>query len=129
MSGDTPKSKVGPNMSNYHRGMVVIANLEPTIGSEQKGHARPCLIVSSNIANRHLPVIVICPLTSKDKGRFLVGPVSIPAGIAGLEQDSFVLVFQIRTVDKSRVVSELGFVPEEIMDRVSNSLRAVLDLD
>ena len=116
-------------MNDFFRGQIVIANLEPTIGSEQKGHARPCLIVSSNIANRYLPVVVICPLTSKDKGRFLVGPVSIPAGIAGLEQDSFVLVFQIRTVDKSRIISKLGFVPEEIMESVSDSLRAVLDLD
>jgi mRNA interferase MazF len=116
-------------MSDYWRGDIVLVNLEPTIGGEQQGKARPCLVVSSDIANSRFPIVVICPLTSKVKQHFNVGPVIVPAQTGGLDSESAVLVMQIRTIDKSRISTKIGKLPESIMARVSDSLRMALDLD
>ena len=116
-------------MTDYLRGEIVLVDLEPTIGGEQRGKTRPCLIVSSNLANQALPVVVICPLTSKVKRNFFVGPVVVPSGTGGLDTESVVLVMQIRTIDKSRISKKIGFLTEGTMDQVSDSLRMALDLD
>ncbi len=53
-------------MVNFLQYDIVIVNLDPTIGSEIK-KKRPCLIVSPNEMNKHLSIVVICPITSQSK--------------------------------------------------------------
>jgi mRNA interferase MazF len=48
------------------QGEIWYANLNPVTGSEQLGH-RPVLIISGNLLNEHLPVVICCPLTTKIK--------------------------------------------------------------
>ena len=79
---------------------IVLANLDPTVGSEIK-KTRPCVIISPDEMNKHLQTIIIAPMTSQSKTyptRFEV----IHDHIRG-----WIIIDQIRTIDKQRIVKIL----------------------
>jgi mRNA interferase MazF len=80
---------------------IFLVNLDPTIGSEiQK--TRPCVVISPNEMNKHLRTIVIAPMTTSTK--------QYPTRIE-IKHDNrigWVVLDQIRTVDKQRIVKSLG---------------------
>jgi len=80
---------------------IVLVNLDPTIGSEIK-KTRPCVIVSPNEMNRHLRTVVICPMTTKSK--------KYPTRIKIIHErkTGWIVVDQIRTIDKQRIVKIFG---------------------
>ena len=102
-------------------------NLDPTIGSEQ-GKTRPVLVISDDDVNAILPVINILPLTSLKQGRRIYpNEVLLKKEQSGLDKDSLVLCYQIRTVDKKRLIKKLGEVKNddtqtEIIDALSFQL-------
>ena len=80
---------------------IVLVNLNPTIGSKiQK--TRPCVIISPNEMNRPLRTIVIAPMTTSSK--------SYPSRIEikHNEKIGWIVIDQIRTVDKQRIIKVLG---------------------
>ena len=80
---------------------IVLVNLDPTVGSEiQK--TRPCVIVSPNEMNKYLNTIVIAPMTSSVKKY----PTRISVNHDG--KKGMIVIDQIRTVDKKRIVKVLG---------------------
>jgi mRNA interferase MazF len=80
---------------------VYLVNLDPTIGSEiQK--TRPCLIISPDEMNNHIATVIIAPMTTKGRDY----PTRIPCMLEGKEGQ--VVLDQIRTVDKVRLVKKLG---------------------
>jgi len=85
------------------RGSVYWVNLDPTVGAEiQK--TRPCLVVSPDDMNAALPRVIVAPITSK--GQALgCRPVVAVGGKPGR-----VLLDQIRSVDKSRLLGKIGDV-------------------
>jgi len=85
-----------------------LANLDPVIGSEQ-GKTRPVLIISEEQINQILPVVNVLPITSRKPGRRVYpNEVAIPQGVGGLSQESIILCYQIRTLDKKRLIKDLG---------------------
>ena len=100
-------------------GMVVarfevwLVNLDPTIGSEIR-KPRPALVVSPDEMNAHIATVIIAPMTTKGR--------NYPTRIACKFQrkSGQVVLDQLRTVDKARLVKRLG----QIDDRTAN---AVLD--
>ena len=95
-----------------YRWSIYLVNLDPVIGSEQ-GKKRPILIVSDEDVNQILPVVNILPLTSYKEGRRVyANEVFLRKESAKLDKDSLVLCYQIRTIDKQRLITKLG----EIMD-------------
>jgi mRNA interferase MazF len=83
------------------RGEVWLANLDPTIGGEiQK--TRPCLVVSPPEINAHLRTIVVAPMTTGGRP----APFRVPTGFQGKE--GLVLLDQMRTLDRRRLVRRLG---------------------
>ena len=80
---------------------VVLVNLDPTIGSEIR-KTRPCVIISPNEMNRHLRTVVIAPMTSKSHSY----PTRV--SISYNKVDGFVVIDQVRTIDKRRIVKSLG---------------------
>jgi len=87
---------------------IFLANLDPVIGSEQ-GQTRPVLVVSTEEINQILPVVNVLPITSRKAGRRIYpNEVLIPADIGGLEKESIVLCYQVRTLDKRRLIKEIG---------------------
>ena len=90
------------------RWSVWLANLDPVVGSEQ-GRTRPVLVLSDTRLNQILPVINVLPITSRRRNRRVYpNEALIPAGTAGLNVESIVLCYQIRTLDKQRLIKRLG---------------------
>jgi len=106
---------------------IFLANLDPVIGSEQ-GKTRPVLVISEEEINQILPVVNVLPITSRKQDRRIYpNEVLIPASIGGLEKDSIALCYQIRTLDKKRLIKDLGKIDdlslqEEIIDALSFQL-------
>ena len=89
---------------------IVLVNLDPTIGSEMK-KTRPCVILSPNEMNKYLQTIVIAPMTSNSK------PYPTRVGVKHNKTKGWVVLDQIRTVDRIRIVNILGTLHDkEIAD-------------
>ncbi len=80
---------------------LVLVNLDPTIGSEMK-KIRPCTVISPNEMNKHLQTIVVAPLTSSSK------PYPTRVEINQTKTKGWVVLDQIRTVDRRRIIKTLG---------------------
>lgn len=79
------------------------ANLDPVVGSEQ-GRIRPVLVISETAANDILPVVNVLPITSRKPGRRVYpNEALLTPGTAGLTEESLVLTYQVRTLDKRRL--------------------------
>jgi len=93
---------------------IYLVTLNPTVGSEiQK--TRPCIIISPNEMNK-LNTVIIAPLTSKGFD-FVFRP-----KITFDDKDGLVLLDQIRTVDKKRLVKKLGTIPKQKAEEIAQTL-------
>ncbi len=108
---------------------IFLADLNPVIGSEQKGK-RPVLVVSDEVFNSVMPVVTILPLTSLKKGRRIYpNEVLLPKGIGGLSTDSIILAHQIRTISKQRLGKLLGNVNDNLtQESIAQAMRVHLNL-
>jgi mRNA interferase MazF len=80
---------------------VYLVNLDPTLGTEiQK--ARPCLIISPDEMNNHIATVIVAPMTTKGREY----PTRVNCQFEGKEGQ--IVLDQIRTVDKIRLVKKLG---------------------
>lgn len=102
-------------------------NFDPTIGSEIK-KTRPALIIQNDIANRHSPVTIVAALTSQFDEFIYPTEVLIEPPEGGLAKRSVVLLNQIRTIDRRRLVSKLGEVESATMARIGRALEISLGL-
>ena len=80
---------------------LVLVNLDPTIGSEIK-KTRPCAVISPNEMNKYLQTIVVAPLTNNSK------PYPTRVEIKQTKTKGWVVLDQIRTVDRIRIFKKLG---------------------
>jgi mRNA interferase MazF len=95
-------------------GVYLIA-LDPTRGSEIK-KTRPCLIVSPDEMNRHIRTVIVAPMTTTSR----VYPTRVAVHFQGKEGQ--IVLDQIRTVDKSRLMKQLGAVSVETAQVISSVL-------
>lgn len=108
------------------QGEIWYANLNPTKGSEQKG-LRPILIISGNLLNAYLPIVICCPLTTQVKnykGNIILQPNSQN----GLSDISEVLTFHIRSISKERLTKKLGSTKPQNIELVKECLGDLLEL-
>jgi mRNA interferase MazF len=109
------------------RGEIYLVNFDPTVGSEiQK--TRPALILQNDIANKHSPITIVAAITSKFDDRLYPTEVLVLASNTGLSQDSVVLLNQIRSIDRTRLIRRLGIVSDEIMTAVDRAIQVSLGL-
>ena len=113
---------------NIKRGDILIANLEPIKGHEQAG-IRPVLVIQNDLQNQYSPVIIIAAITSKIFDKEYPTNVLISKNESGLNKDSTILLNQIRTIDKKRVVKKVGSLNNFIMKKVDLAIRISLGLD
>ena len=102
-------------------------NFDPTIGAEIT-KTRPALILQNDVANRHSPITIVAAITSQRTEPFYPTEVCIMPREAGLKHESVVLLNQIRSIDKKRLVKRLGMVKQETMMQVDRSLELSLGL-
>jgi mRNA interferase MazF len=112
-----------------YRWHIFIANLDPVIGSEQ-GKTRPVLVISHEQMNNVLPVVNVLPLTTRKPGRRVYpNEVLLTPEITGMDRESLVLCYQIRTLDKRRLWNRVCSVTEEDMQRnIMEALAFQLDM-
>jgi mRNA interferase MazF len=80
---------------------IFLVNLDPTIGSEIK-KTRPCVVISPDEMNNHLRTVVIAPITTSSK--------NYPTRVK-IKHDNkigWIVLDQIRTIDKQRILKDLG---------------------
>jgi mRNA interferase MazF len=109
------------------RGQVWLVDFDPTVGHEVK-KTRPALILQNDVANRYSPVTIVAAITSSSAGKAYPTEVNVARGEAGLTADSLILLNQIRTVDKRRLLKRLRSVGPETMARVDSALAVSLGL-
>ena len=84
---------------------VFLVRLDPTEGREIR-KTRPCLVISPDEMNHHIDTVIVAPMTTKGKSY----PTRIPVRFRG--KSGQIVLDQIRTVDKSRLVKRLGKIDE-----------------
>ena len=113
-------------MNQPARGEVWFVNLDPTQGREQAG-SRPALVVSVDQFNQgHADLVVVCPITSVEKGIPLHVKITPPE--SGLRKESFVKCEDIRSVSKQRLTKLFGVVSRKTLAAVEDRLRILLGL-
>jgi mRNA interferase MazF len=106
------------------QGEIWSANLNPSGGSQRAGF-RPVVIVSGNLLNQHLPVVIVMPLTTKIK-KYKGNPILQPTKLNGLKNESEMLVFQIRSVSKDHLVERIGNIEIAELQRSIKTLNDIL---
>lgn len=94
-------------------------------GQRKRAGFRPVVIVSGNLLNQHLPIVLIMPLTSKIK-KYKGNPVLTPDKMNGLKNESEMLVFHIRSVSKHRLVEKLGEIRGAELVQATKTLNDIL---
>jgi mRNA interferase MazF len=100
---------------------VVLVTLDPTKGSEIK-KTRPCLVISPNEMNHNISTLIVAPMTSKGK-RY---PTRVD--IVFQEIKGQIVLDQIRSIDKSRVIKKLGHVSKKAQENTLSILSEMFSL-
>jgi len=95
---------------------VHLISLDPTKGSEIR-KTRPCLIISPNEMNKHIRTVIIAPMTSTVKNY----PTRVTTTFQGKKGQ--IVLDQIRTVDKSRLIKKLGSISSSAEEKVLSVLQ------
>jgi mRNA interferase MazF len=95
---------------------IVLVNLNPTVGNEIK-KTRPCVVISPNEMNRFLQTIVLAPMTSSSKNY----PTRVE--VDHDKKRGWVVIDQIRTVDRKRIIKVLGDLTEKEINKVKSVLK------
>jgi mRNA interferase MazF len=90
---------------------VYLVSLDPTMGSEIR-KSRPCLIISPDEMNRYIATVIVAPMTTKGKDY----PTRVNCSFKG--KRGKVVLDQLGTVDKSRLVQKLGVISQEAQSKV-----------
>jgi len=112
---------------NIKRGDVYFADLSPVRGSEQGGQ-RPVLIIQNDVGNKYSPTVIVAAITAKIAKAKLPTHVEVEASKVGLIKDSVILLEQVRTIDKTRLIQRLGHLEDEVMIKVDKALVVSLNL-
>lgn len=105
---------------NVKRGELYYADLSPVVGSEQGG-VRPVLVVQNDTGNKYSPTVIAAAVTSKIHKARLPTHIELPHAY-GLAKDSVILLEQIRTIDKKRLMTRIGELPPATMNLVNKAI-------
>ena len=109
------------------RGSVVLVELDPTVGHEQRG-VRPCIVVSDPevISDQRFPLLCVVPIMGTAGEGLLYPPLA--AGGSGLAKKSFALIDHLRSIDKRRIRRVFGELEQEDIRAVDEGLSVFLGL-
>ena len=128
MNGNSQVLKRTGYWMNIKRGDILLANLEPVLGSEQ-GRIRPCLVVQDDISNKFSPTTIIASITSTIPDKDYPSVVIVEPSESGLRERSTVLCNQIRTISiNHRIIKKLSSLRPATMGKVDDALKAALAL-
>jgi mRNA interferase MazF len=116
-----------PKVIPPRRGDVYLVSLDPTVGAEIR-KTRPAVVVQNDPANRRSPITIVAAVTSHVEEPLYPTEVLVRAPEGGLTADSVVLLNQIRSVDRGRLVRRLGALKTETMKAIDRALLLSLGL-
>ncbi len=108
------------------QGEIWMSDLNPSVGSEQAGR-RPVVILSGNLMNKFLQVVITAPLTTKIKN-YQGNPILKPTTKNGLKLESELLVFHIRSISKKRLIEKVGEISSEELKLALSTLQDITTL-
>ena len=109
-------------MTYPRRAEVYLVSFDPTLGAETK-KTRPALILQNDVANHYSPITIVAAISSKFEERLYPTEVLIKAPEGGLTSDSVVLLNQVRSIDRRRLIRRLGTLNPRTMERVDRALQ------
>lgn len=105
-------------MVNINRFDILLISLDPTKGTEIN-KTRPCVVISPNEMNKYINTLIVAPMTSKIKNY----PTRVTVTFDGKKGN--IVLDQIRTIDKSRIIKKLGTLDNETINLVFKTLEAI----
>lgn len=108
-------------VTQIQRGDIFLANLSPTLGSEQGG-TRPVLILQNDIGNYYSNTTIVAAVTTHFKNKPQLPTHVMISKQDGLMHDSIILLEQIRTIDRIRLLKKTGSLRTEQMVEVNRCL-------
>ena len=111
-------------MINPQQGSIFLAQLDPIQGREQGGF-RPVLILQNNRLNHILNTFIVAPITTNLKFKGLFTTVFLEKHTGALTKDSVALLYQIRTLDKSRLKKFVGKITMEQFAQIRQQMMFV----
>ena len=94
---------------------IFLVNLDPTVGSEIR-KTRPCLVISPNEMNKHIQTVIIAPMTT------VLRQYPTRVNCTFQKQKGQIILDQIRTIDKTRLIRKLGHLPKQPQKQVLATL-------
>lgn len=107
-----------------NQGDIFFADLNPVKGHEQAG-LRPVLILQNNILNEFLSTVIIIPITSNLAAKGKLTTFFLEKKLTSLPKDSVALLFQIRTIDKERLVKKVFTLDERAVKEIKGQLKYI----
>ena len=118
----------GQKIAAPRRGEIFLVAFDPTVGREIK-KTRPALIIQNDIGNRYGELTIVAAITSKTSP--VMYPVEVivqPSRANGLQVLSAILLDQVRTVDRKRLIKRLGLIDPSTMRRVDEAIQVSFGL-
>ena len=100
---------------------IYLVSLDPTRGSEIK-KTRPCVVISPDEMNHNIKTIIIAPMTSSSKKYPTRVPIEFQA------KKGQIVLDQIRTVDKARLIKKIGRLKKNTFKKVATTLQEMFEL-
>lgn len=107
------------------RGEIYLVDFDPTVGSEQGGY-RPALIIQNDASNEFSPVTIVAAISSRPTPKAHVTDVWIDPEDSGLRSRSRIVLNQIRTLDKVRLGTLVGTIPDSKFDEIDEAIQISL---
>ncbi|MBU4304837.1 MAG: type II toxin-antitoxin system PemK/MazF family toxin [Candidatus Omnitrophica bacterium] len=98
---------------------VFLISLDPAIGHKIK-KSRPCAILSPNEMNKYISTVIIAPMTMQSHPY----PSRVPVKLKG--KNGWVVLDQIRTVDKRRLIKKLGEIDHNTIGSIKSTIKEML---
>jgi mRNA interferase MazF len=105
-----------------NRGEIYLVNFDPTVGAEiQK--TRPALIIQNDVSNKHSPITIVAAITSQIDETLYPTEVLLETSSSGLKVPSLVLLNQVRSIDRQRLIKRLGKIAEAQMAQLDRAIQ------
>jgi len=112
---------------NIKRGEIYLAALDPVVGKEIS-KTRPVVVISNDKNNEFSATVTILPVSSRNLQKTYPFEVFLPEGAGNLPKNSKVKADQIRTLDKSRLLTLIGTLGSEQIAQIEKAIKIHLQL-
>ncbi|TSC55794.1 MAG: growth inhibitor protein [Parcubacteria group bacterium Gr01-1014_18] len=109
------------------RGEIYLVNFDPTVGAEMK-KTRPALILQNDIANKYSAITIIAAITSQFELPLYPTEVLLDSSACRLDKESVIVLNQIRSIDKTRLIKKIGEIPAKSLQQIEIALKISLGL-